>query len=102
MIKKFLAPIRMFFHYGETLHPARDWFVIISISAIILGVSVGWNSVTFLELTRTETPLEAVTAISSSNTAVKDARVLFYSRAAEEEKYKSGTYRFVDPSQIGG
>lgn len=88
------------FSYGEQLRPLRDWLVLLSVAALLLILSVGWNLWLFAKVTSGET-----IGSQSGKTAVEglpDGAVerMFEGRAEERARYQN-TYRFVDPSAPG-
>lgn len=84
--------------YGETVRPVRDWFVLLSITAILVALSIGWNALLFrdLEAGGVTAPGEGVTAFDAL--PIESVRAVFEARKAEELRYTS-EYRFVDPSR---
>ncbi|MGD0328660.1 MAG: hypothetical protein ABSB00_03060 [Minisyncoccia bacterium] len=88
-------------HYGARLEPVRDWLSLLTFSAIALVGIIVWNVWAFdtvisggvIGSSATSTP--PVFSQSSLDTI----HTIFANRAAEEEKYETGTYSFTDPSQ---
>ncbi len=81
--------------------PARDWLMLLAFSTVALAGIIVWNARAFdtvanggvIGVSATGTP--PVFSHSSLDTI----HSIFTSRATEEAKYVTGTYRFVDPSQ---
>lgn len=84
--------------YGETLRPARDWFVLLTISFFLILASAAWNAWVFLEVRDRDRAL-VDTNQSGGNTedTVRSIETLFMEREAEAARYRS-EYEFVDPS----
>lgn len=82
------------------LDPTRDWIILLILSTIALASITVWNAWAFdtvagggtIGATATSTPP------AFSQSSLDAIRTVFTSRAAEEEKYVSGVYRFADPS----
>lgn len=87
--------------YGDRPRPLRDWFILVSLGAILLGLSVGWNAWQFVRVTEGQTIGEAVPqTIAPAAASLEGVRSVFQNRAAEEARYRT-EYRFVDPLQQG-
>lgn len=87
--------------YGGRLQPLRDWILILSVAAVLLLGSMAWNAWLFIEVANGEI-LGAASAPTPSvfdHTSVEDVQTLFAKRSDEYQKYLTGAYRFVDPSQ---
>ena len=82
-------------------NPARDWMVLLSFSAIVLVCIIVWNLWAFNTVTRGGTiGASATTTAPAFSRATLDAiHAVFTDRAEEEAKYRTGTYRYADPSQ---
>jgi hypothetical protein len=79
-------------------HPVRDWFLLLAATAVLVGVSAGWNAWSYYQLSsRTLKPATVVAPPTFAVPAVDAAEQAFLEREQEADKYKS-TYRFVDPS----
>lgn len=83
------------------LDPVRDWLLVCILSATALVGIFVWNVWAFNTVVR-----GGVIGIPSSNTSPVFSRssldtihAIFASRAEEEAKYRTGTYRYADPSQ---
>lgn len=83
--------------YGEVLRPARDWFMLLSIAAILVLMSAAWNVWVFLQAGRGEPVGAQMEAPSGSGNAIEQAQALFEARRVEDARYRS-EYQFVDPS----
>lgn len=81
------------------LHPARDWFVLLGIAAVLVGLSVGWNALIFMRVEAGETLGDPVAQAPKADTgSLESVKALFAERANERERYRT-TYRFVDPAR---
>lgn len=81
--------------------PERDWIGMLTVSIIaVIGIIV-WNAWTFETVANGGTIGTATTSPRSSfNRSSLDAvEVIFSKRSAEEAKYRTGVYRYSDPSQ---
>jgi len=85
-------------HYGERIRPVRDWLVILGVSAVLLVVSVVWNTLIFIDVVQGDVIGSAEPREDVPNGSIETIRELFESRAAEETRYEN-EYRFVDPSR---
>jgi hypothetical protein len=89
------------FHYGDRVHPARDWFFIVTVLSGLIVASAIWNSFLFLRVVNGQyIGVTATTTPSVVNSSLDDVHKVFDARAAEENRYRS-EYRFVDPSLPG-
>lgn len=85
----------------SSVDPERDWLFLLISSTIVLSGIVVWNAWAF------DTVASGGTIGSSATTVVpifdqsslETIHTIFAERAAEEEKYMSGVYRYADPSQ---
>ena len=81
--------------------PVRDWLTLLSVTVVILGVVMVGNA----RLFDTVANGGSIAALSASSTPAFDqsmlqnVQTLFAERAAQEQKYASGTSQFADPSQ---
>lgn len=86
---------------GVHQDPVRDWLALISVSAILLVGIIVWNVWAFDTVAKggtIGTPPKGASPVF--NKASLDAiHAIFAERAAEEAKYATGAYRYVDPSQ---
>jgi len=79
--------------------PTRDWMLLLSLAALILVASAGWNVWTFVRVTSGDVGAVEEAAVDGPDlTALERVRAAFQERAAEEARYRSD-YRFVDPSK---
>ncbi|MDD3531204.1 MAG: hypothetical protein PHV99_01250 [Candidatus Pacebacteria bacterium] len=81
--------------------PVRDWLVLLSLSAIALVSIIVWNAWAFDTVSGGgaigSTTVKAPEVFNQSS--LNTIRTIFENRAAEEAKYESGMYTFIDPSQ---
>lgn len=88
-------------HAIELQDPMRDWLVLITLSTMILAGIVVWNAWAFDTVARGG----VIGASSPKSLPIFDhssldvIHTIFTNRAIEEEKYKTGIYRYADPSQ---
>jgi len=99
-ISNLLHSIKSRFAYGSYLRPARDWFVLLSVWAVLLFGVLLYNIWVFDRLASGNTlGTQIVTAPSIFNRSSLDAiQKVFSDRATEEVKYATGVYHFTDPS----
>ncbi len=92
---------RFFLNRSPHRSPVRDWTALLIASAVILAGIVVWNVWAFE--TMAESGVTGSTAPASSpafnRSSIDAVTAIFAKRAAEEERYATGTYRFKDPSQ---
>ena len=87
---------------ARQIRPNRDWFFILIVLLTLLAISVGWNTIMFLRLTRGETLSGEEGAPSPVSTAsITEINAAFKTRELEGARYKT-EYQFVDPSRSGG
>ena len=89
------------FRYGSRIDPQRDWFALLTILAIAFAALVVWNVWAFDTVAQGGTIGASATSTPPvfSPSALDAIQAIFTDRAAEEQKYQTGTYRFADPSQ---
>jgi hypothetical protein len=85
--------------YGERLNPARDWLVLVSISAVLLLMSLAWNAWLFNRVTNGAAIGTATSTPTLNPAAIDSVNELFQKRATIETEYKNA--HFVDPSVPG-
>ncbi len=94
-----LHTVKELFKVRTHTHPARDWFVLLGLTALLIGLSIGWNVWRYLSVTSTPATESETVAIPEFDTSAVDAvEKVFEERAAEARRYQD-TYRFVDPSR---
>lgn len=88
-------------HVSTRRDPARDWLLLLVFSTIALAGIIVWNAWAFDTVAN-----GGVIGVSATGTtpvfnhsSLDTIHSIFTSRAAEEAKYMTGVYRFVDPSQ---
>ncbi|HVB20264.1 MAG TPA: hypothetical protein VNF51_03245 [Candidatus Paceibacterota bacterium] len=81
--------------------PVRDWLVLLTLSSIALAGIIVWNVWMFDTIANGGViGVPASSAPPLFNSASLDAiHTIFVNRAAEQTKYVTGFYRYVDPSQ---
>ena len=86
---------------GTHQDPARDWIVSLIFSSIVLTGIIIWNAWVFDAVSRGVVIGSVATSSPQvlKNSSMSVINGLFEKRAAEEVKYETGAYRFVDPSQ---
>ncbi len=81
------------------VHPIRDWFIVLGITAVGLGISVGWNALNYVRALQTmEQHASPAERPVFDTKAVEGVRAAFETRAQEVIRYTS-EYTFVDPSR---
>ncbi|MCX6786260.1 MAG: hypothetical protein NTU85_00315 [Candidatus Kaiserbacteria bacterium] len=82
-------------------NPQRDWFILLTISVMVLVGSIVWNVWTFE--TVAQGGIIGSIATSSppifSRASLDTIHTVFENRANEKAKYETGSYHFADPSQ---
>ncbi|MDB4991770.1 MAG: hypothetical protein JWL75_15 [Parcubacteria group bacterium] len=91
-----LSAVTKYLHYGDRLRPARDWYVLLVIFGIALGLSVGWNLWQFSQITKGQT-IGVPAPAAPAQIQLDQVKTLFEQRATEQGRY-THDYRFVDPS----
>ncbi len=89
-----------YFKYGPYINPARDWMVLIIISAIALTGIIVWNIWVFGTVAQGGTVGAVATSSPPifSHESLDAIDTIFANRATERMKYETGTYHFADPS----
>ena len=96
VIHSFLKRLR----YGAP-NPARDWLVLITLSAIVFASIIVWNAWAFGTVANGGVIGTATTTSPTvfNSVSIDAIQTIFTNRAIEEEKYATGTYSYADPSQ---
>lgn len=101
-MKPFLQRIIQFkklFRVSPQSHPTRDWFVLLGVSAVLIGAVAGWNVWVFIVATTNTAQVHEAAVTPAFDTSVVDAvEKAFAERAEEADRYRS-SYHFVDPSR---
>lgn len=84
--------------YGKRLRPVRDWFIVLTVLAVLLIGSVAWNVLFFLGALEEDAAPATTSHEPSAAAPVAEVLSAFTLRAQEEARYRS-EYRFVDPSR---
>ncbi len=93
-----LNSIKKFFAYGDRIHVARDWFVLLVVGSVLLLLNIAWNAYLFVELENGKSIGSSASAPQASvGTSITQVQNIFQTRATEENNYQN-TYHFVDPS----
>ena len=81
--------------------PVRDWLALLSVVALILGVILVGSARLFDTIANggSVAPAAATTTPAFDESMLQSVRAVFAQRAAQEEKFASGTLYFTDPSQ---
>ena len=94
-----ISHIGKLFHTSRHVHPTRDWFMLLGGTALLIGVTAGWNAWVYVDsTTRTAAPRESAAVPSFDTSVVGAVQSAFAVRAEESSRYRT-TYRFVDPSR---
>lgn len=85
-------------HIETRVHPARDWYLMVTICLVLLVAGVIWNVWVFFQIANGKS-LQAITKQTGATAlhTVTNVQNVFKSRAAERANYEN-TYTFVDPS----
>ena len=88
-------------HPAAERDPVRDWIVALIAAGIALAGIIVWNIWTFDTVARGGVigPATPNTQTFLDDSSLSAVRAIFEKRADEEAKYRTGTYRFADPSQ---
>lgn len=81
--------------------PVRDWLVLLTVSIIALAGIIVWNVWAFDTVANggiIGKPAAKAPA-AFNNSSLDTIHAVFSSRVEKEEKYITGAYRFIDPSQ---
>lgn len=83
------------------IDPARDWLFLLIGSTLVLSGIIVWNAWAFDTVASGGTIGSSATSTAPifDQASLETIHVIFAERAAEEEKYMSGVYRYADPSQ---
>ncbi len=83
------------------IDPERDWYMLASLSVIAVAGIIVWNVATFDTVANGGVigapPAQTIPLFNPAS--LDTIKTIFDNRAAEEQKYRDGTYRFADPSQ---
>ncbi len=87
------------FNYGERLQPARDWFILLVLTALVFSLSAVWSIWLFGRVANGDLLTTATTTTPSvfSKESLDAVQEVFTEREAEETKYATGEYSFIDP-----
>ena len=95
----FLTKALSFLRYGDRLRPHKDWFILLSVSLVLLIASIAWNVWFFFSVVEENLsvgpppPEEAL-----DRSALEAARAISAKEDEEDTRYRN-EYQFVDPSQ---
>ncbi len=86
---------------GVRFDPVRDWLIVLTLSIIVLAGVIVWNAWAFDTVARGDAIGNKATKPPPvfSRASLDAVHAIFENRATEELKYKTGVYRYVDPSQ---
>ncbi len=86
---------------GATGDPVRDWLVLLTLALFAFVCIVVWNAWAFDTVAQGGVIGTAATSTSPvfNASSIDTINSVFQMRAAEETKYVTGVYHFVDPSQ---
>lgn len=99
-LSKIMLPIQRM-RGGIHQNPVRDWFVIITLSSLVLIGIVAWSLWTFDTVTKGGIIGSSTTSSPPifNNSSLSEAHKVFAGRADEAKKYETGEYKYIDPSQ---
>ena len=94
------SSIKRFFS-GAFRDPERDWMGMLAIAVTVFAGIVVWNIWTFETAANGGVIGTATTspATSFNRSSLDAVDAIFSNRSAEEAKYRTGVYRYSDPSQ---
>ncbi|MDP2655393.1 MAG: hypothetical protein Q8P17_02460 [bacterium] len=83
-----------------SIDPMRDWFILLACAAIVFIGIVVWNVWTFSTIVQGGVIGSSVVSPSSvfNQSSFDAVRTVLSDRSAEEAKYRTGVYRYTDPS----
>ena len=87
------------FRYGSRVDPQRDWFALLTLLGLVLAALMVWNIWAFDTVANGGTIGATSTPPVFSPSSLDAIQAIFTDRAAQEQKYQTGVYRFADPSQ---
>ena len=101
-LSSLINTLKKIFAYGDRMRPMRDWFILLSVTSVLLIAGVVWNIFLFnhFQNVQTTTTSVKVTAQQGIGDSITKVQALFQQRAAEEVNYQQN-YHFVDPSRPG-
>jgi len=83
--------------YGDTIHSARDWIIVVALFLVGIFVSVIWSTVFFLDVVNREAAASSIAETPLDTEKLTEVRNAFEGRVEEADRYRS-EYRFIDPS----
>lgn len=84
---------------GARIDPVRDWLILAGIGMGALVIIIVWNLWTFGTIAGGVGGSQATSTPSAFGRSSLDTiQSVFANRAAEQDKYETGVYSFVDPS----
>ncbi len=100
MSNSFLQKLQRGFHYGERIHPVRDWLALLTVFFIVLAVSAVWNAWLFDQVASGGTLGAAATSTPEvfSKASLQNVEQIFADRALLDAKYTASSTTFTDPS----
>ena len=93
----FLKRMRLFSRHD----PTRDWLALLLCSGIALAGIIVWNAWMFDRVANGGVIGTRATSTPPifNQSSLDTIHTIFDARAAEEQKYVTGEYRYIDPSQ---
>jgi hypothetical protein len=91
--------LRQIFRAGTHTYPARDWYILVAITVVLIGASAAWQTWTYVQVTAvggSETSATSKPAFDAE--AVGAVEQTFMKRKEEADRYRT-VYHFVDPSR---
>ncbi|HVM59027.1 MAG TPA: hypothetical protein VMT80_01745 [Candidatus Paceibacterota bacterium] len=98
---RYIARAKFLLRQGALRDPASGWFALLTLAGIAFAGLIVWNLWAFDRLAQGKTigAAAASTTPVFSQATLDQIHEVFEARAAEEAKYRSGEYRYADPSQ---
>lgn len=81
--------------------PMRDWLMVLTFAAVALAGIVVWNMWAFDTIARGGSIGSVATSSPPvfNKSSLNIIHTVFEDRATEEARYRTGVYRYADPSQ---
>ncbi|MBP7741721.1 MAG: hypothetical protein KA104_03485 [Candidatus Pacebacteria bacterium] len=94
-----LDTLRQMFRPGTHTFPARDWYILVGITMVLIGISGVYQAWTYYHTTApTQSENARVEKPVFDADSIRAVEITFEKRKEEAERYRS-TYHFVDPSR---
>ena len=82
-----------------TIHPRRDWLLLLGVTLLLFVALSVWSYLSFLDAVRTDgSDSSDGGAAQSASTSLESVRAIFEGRALLRNEYQT-TRHFIDPSK---